>query len=255
MNKDLEKNIEQIVVDEMAALNRNDLFRKPLLAFSSANDPRYSELKQIVGEWHLNPTELLPDAVSVISYFVPFTKKVVAEPKTVKDGSLLWGEAYVTINAYFDHINEAIAEYLNGLGFICKTIKATHTYDPKDLKSMWSHRSAAAIAGLGVFGTNRLLITEKGSGGRFCTVITTAPLNAGSSEEAQNRCFFKKDGSCGLCIEVCPVNALSRNSFSKFTCQIELNKNGEKESREGLQRKTADTCGKCISVCPVSYFE
>jgi len=221
MTKMLEKEIEFIIVNEMTALDRPDLFRRPLVAFSSADDERYLELKSLIGRWHLTPQELLPDAKSVISYFVPFTKLVVSEPKTVKGASPLWGEAYLVINSYFNHINEAISTYLTDLGFSAKTIPATHTYDPKDLKSMWSHRSAAAIAGLGAFGANKLLITEKGSGGRFCTVITSAPLKT-LQTPSQNRCLHFANGSCGLCMKICPVSALAPDSFAKFACQKEL---------------------------------
>ena len=246
--RNLEKDIEQIIISEVAALDRSDLYRTPLVAFSAANDEKYSDLKKIIGEWHLNPNELLPDAKSLISYFVPFTKEVVAGPKTAKYSSSIWEEAYLIVNKYFDHINEAISRYLTNHGFFVKTIKATHTYDPKDMQSMWSHRSAAAIANLGDFGINRMLITEKGCGGRFCTVITSAPLTAGR-EKFENKCLYIKNGSCGLCLKACPIDALTTNSFDKFACQTELKRNNEKGDFG------ADTCGKCISVCPVAYIE
>lgn len=248
MSKNLENQIEQLIVDKVAVLNRPDLFRKPIIGFSSAKDNRYSELKEIIGDWHLTPTELLPDAESVISYFVPFTELVVAEPKTVNDGSPVWGEAYAVINPYFDVVNKAVIQYLAGLGYSASAVQATHTYDPKDMQSMWSHRSAGAIAGLGIFGANRMLITEKGSGGRFCSVLTSAVLNK-AQNPAKNRCLYVTNDACGLCFKICPVNALAPKSFNKFACQDECNKNRKKDKHD------ADTCGKCISVCPVAYID
>ena len=248
----MEQDIERIIVTEAVALNRPDLFRKPLVGFSAAGDGRYTQLKEIVGKWLLTPTELLPGARSIVSYFVPFTKPTVAEPKTVKNGSPLWGESYAAVNSCFDRINEAVANYLEQAGFSVKTIRATHTYDPKDMQSLWSHRSAAAIAGLGSFGANRMLITEKGSGGRFCSVITSAPLKAHQGA-VRDRCLYVKNGSCGKCFKVCPVQALAPGSLNKFSCQDELNKN-DREQRE-VTGYMADTCGKCISVCPLAYIE
>ncbi|SCM81053.1 conserved hypothetical protein [uncultured Sporomusa sp.] len=244
----MKNQIEQLIVEKVALLNRPDLFRRPIVSFSSATDSRYSELKEIIGPWHLNPTELLPDAQSVISYFVPFTSLVVAEPKTVDGGSEAWGEAYAIINPYFNDVNQAVIQYLSDLGYSASAVQATHTYDPKDMKSMWSHRSAAAIAGLGTFGANRMLITEKGSGGRFCSVLTSATLHE-EQTPAETRCLYVKNGSCGLCFKICPVNALVPDSFDKFICQDECNKN-QKQDRHG-----ADTCGKCISICPVAYID
>jgi epoxyqueuosine reductase QueG len=260
MPNNLEKQIEQIIISKMADLNRPDLFRRPLLAFSAAADAKYAELKQIIGEWHLNPQELLPTAQSVISYFVPFTKPVVADPKAVQDGSAIWHEAYVIINNYFDEINQAIVEHLNSLGFSTQAIQATNTFNAKDLKSMWSHRSAAAIAALGIFGANGLLITEKGSGGRFCAVLTSAPL-AIEQKPVLDKCLYLKDGSCGLCIEICPVKAFivdenNKSTCDKFVCLIELKKNDQKQREAtGNFDKAYDTCGKCISICPLAYIE
>ena len=252
-NKNLENGIEQRIVESLNELNRPDLFRRPLVAFSSAEDERYMKLKEIIGDWHLKPTELLTNAKSVISYFVPFTKAVAMEPKTVEHGSFLWSESYQEINRHFEKMNHAVVNYLEELGYSSKAIPATHNYDPKVLKAKWSHRSAAAIAGLGAFGLNRILITEKGSAGRFCTVITSATLQA-NIKPIENKCLHVINGSCSLCFEACPVQALSAGSFEKFECQAELKKN-QALMMESTPLVMADTCGKCISVCPVAYIE
>lgn len=249
----LETEIQRIIEEKIAELDRPDLFRMPLVAFSDARNSQYENLKQHIGPWHCTPRELLPEAESVISYFVPFTKAVVTQPKTVKDGSALWSEAYQEINAYFNEVNQAVQDYLESQGYLVTTIRATHTYDPKDLKAYWSHRSAAVIAGLASLGANRLAITDKGSGGRFCTVITSARLEPNPAPAPQ-RCLYLKNGSCGLCFKACPVGALRPDGMDKFTCQDELNKNQEKMRRE-TTLVSADTCGKCISICPLSYIE
>ncbi|NLB81650.1 MAG: hypothetical protein GX800_08595, partial [Clostridiaceae bacterium] len=54
-NDSLEKGIEQRIIDSLNELNRSDLFRSPIVAYSSAEDERYSKLKDIIGDWHLNP--------------------------------------------------------------------------------------------------------------------------------------------------------------------------------------------------------
>lgn len=248
----IEKEVEKIITDSVSGLSRPDLFRAPIVAFSSAYDKKYLELKALIGEWHLLPFELLSSAKSVISYFVPFTKEVVYEPQTLEHGSFLWSEAYQEINRHFDTVNEAIARLLASKGYESQTIKATHTYSQEDLKSMWSHRSAAVIAGLGTFGINKLVITEKGSGGRFCTVITSALLEV-NEEPVESQCLYIKSRACGLCLKTCPVGAISVDGIDKFVCQDELNKNQELMRAEtGLWM--ADTCGKCVSACPLGYL-
>jgi len=249
----MEKEIEDVINRTVQSLNRPDLFRTPIVSFSVADDARYAGLKMLIGEWHLSPHELLHSAKSVISYFVPFAKEVVLEPQTLEHGSFLWSEAYQEINEHFDIVNEAIVKFLKNKGYESQTIKATHTYSQEDLKSMWSHRSAAVIAGLGAFGLNKLVITEKGAGGRFCTVITSADLKA-STKPLESMCLYFKDGSCGLCLRACPADAIKIDSIDKFACQDERNKN-EKLMKHESNLRMADTCGKCISVCPLGYLE
>ena len=249
----LAQEITKKIKQEVAALNRPDFFREALVGFSAAADPRYDELKQIIGQWHQHPKALLPEAKSVISYFVPFTREVLKTPRKAKMATPLWGEAYLIINEAFDRIGETLCAFLEEQGFSAQMIPATHTFDPKDMKSLWSHRSAAAIAHLGVFGANRMLITEKGSGGRFSTVLTSAPLTPDKAT-LLNPCPYLKDGSCGACFQACPVGALQGERFDAFGCQAQTKRN-ETYLQDKAALSGADVCGKCIAVCPVAYIK
>ncbi|MCP1110820.1 hypothetical protein [Ohessyouella blattaphilus] len=246
---EIESRIVEIIREELANLGRADLYREPLVAFSAADNPKYQGLKAIVGEWHQTPTELFPGAKSVISYFVPFTKAVVDSPKNSAQETPLWGEAYVVINEYFDYINQKVCDYLEGEGYPSQKIQVS--YDEKTLRAPWSHRSGAAVAGLGYFSENRMLVTAKGSGGRLGTIMTAAELMP-NQEELENKCPYLRDGSCGLCFQICPVKALTPDGFKGLSCQAETDKNGELlEASLGMAGAT--TCGKCVSICPLSY--
>ena len=247
----MEREIETIIAEKLLELNRPDLYRQPITAFSAANDRRYAQLKEIIGDWSLNPIEIMPKAKSVISYFIPYTKKLTDEPKKHEDASYVWAEAYELINKHFHDINEAVVKYLISKGFLAESIIVT--YDHDILRAVWSHKSAAAIAGLGVFGANRLLITEKGSSGRYGSIITSAKLEA-NENTLTDKCLYIKSGSCGLCFKICPVNALAPNSFDKFSCKNVLLKN-KKILQETSQLEHVDVCGKCISICPLAYVE
>lgn len=85
----LEKQIEQFVMEnrlnyvseeeaiapEYAGLRMYD---PPIWGYGDANDPMFEELKkkEAVGEQFLLPDAWLPDAKSVISFFIPFTDEV-----------------------------------------------------------------------------------------------------------------------------------------------------------------------------------
>jgi len=238
----MEQELRDLIVREVAARNRPDLFREPLVAFSSAHDPRYAELKTIVDEAYLCPPELMADAQSVISYMILFTEEVVKAPQS--DDPTLWGDAYHTANALFGPINEAIIQHLTDRGFSAMRIPAAYAWDPTTLSATWSDISAGAIAGLGTFGANNMLITEKGSGGRLGTVLTSAPLQM-TTKATQNKCPYPEDGSCGLCFQICPSKALRLDKMiARADCEYEAGKDNK-----------AYVCGKCISVCPLGYIE
>ena len=248
-----EEKVAGLVKDMVKLHGRDDLFREPIVGFSKASDERYEMLKTMVGPWVKSPVDLLEQAESVISYFVPFTKEVADSPNHAEPVSPLWGEAYENINAYFEVIGDAVVELLDKLNFVSMKIKATHTYDPVILQSLWSHRSAAVIAGVASFGANRMAITEKGSAGRFCTVLTSANLKS-DKPPVENMCLYNKDGSCGLCFKACPTGALTPNGFEKFTCHDRLLIN-QHHIRQVSSVKDADVCGKCLAVCPMAYIE
>ncbi len=47
-------------------------YRQPLVAFASADDPRFLQLREVVHPSHMLPHDLVPDAHSVVSFFLPF---------------------------------------------------------------------------------------------------------------------------------------------------------------------------------------
>lgn len=245
----LEERIECLIKEQVASLDRPDLFREPLIGFSDAYDVDYTNLKNMIGPWHKKPTEFLENAKSVVSIFVPSTKEVAKAPLAAQDVKNKWGEAYLVINSAFPSICNSVIQLLKCEGFDAMSIPPTHTYDPKILHAAWSHRSAGVISGIGTMGINRMIITKKGSAGRFCSVITSAPL-APSPKEIAHRCFYLKNGKCKKCLKICAVEALNFDGFDKFKCQLEtLHLAAMCEDVEN------DTCGKCISVCPLSYIE
>lgn len=220
---------------------RKDLFAAPICCFSDPSDPQYEELKTIIGHWHWLPAEILPEVKTVISFFIPFTKEVTASVRETAEVSPLWTESYEVVNGIINQCSENLVSYFQDQGYDAASIRATHTFDEKTLETKWSHRSAAAIGGLGTFGVNHMLITEKGSSGRFGTVLTTKPLPY-SENLPKPQCTYYQKGKCLLCVKVCPAGALEAHAFHPFRCYEQV--------LENKAKGWADVCGKCIAACP-----
>ncbi|TJX14575.1 epoxyqueuosine reductase [Tissierella creatinini] len=245
----LKEEITQLV-EKLAGEAKSELFRKPIVGISHSDNPLYKDLKDIVGPEHVHPRDLLPEAKSIISFFIPVSELVVKTNRIGEIPSKEYAKSYLDENILIDQISDDLVKLLNDKGFKAATIKATHTYDPETLKSAWSHRSAAYIGNMGQFGVNRMLITKEGCAGRFGTVITSAEIPL-DQEESHEYCLYYKNGSCKKCIDACPVGALEIDSLDKFKCNDRLLENMEKLKDVG----ECDVCGKCLTICPVAIIK
>lgn len=222
-------------------------WRTPVVGIANADNPLFGELRETVSKSHYLPKELLPSARSVISYFIPFDSVVMKSNRDGKSASPEWAKAYIETNELIVEINNNLKMVLEKSGHAVATTVPTHDFNPKKLVSNWSHRHVACIAGVGTFGINNMLITEAGCCGRLGTVVTTMELEETSTPKGEY-CLFKRDGSCGICVDRCDAKALSVNSFDRFTCYEMCLKNEVHYKNLGK----ADVCGKCLVALPCS---
>ena len=247
----LREAIANFIREEVTRQSSSALFAEPLIGFARCDDPAFLSLKTIIGAHHLLPEEVLPKAKSAVAFFLPYRPEIVISNR----GSAVsreWAEAYLKANDAIDAIGAALCAYLAGRGFDSIAVGATHTYDPESLTASWSHRSVAFIAGLGRFGLNRLLITAKGSAGRYGSVLTTADIPADPRPEANKEeepCTYFRDGGCRFCLQNCPTGALSEEGIDRQLCNAYLLKVSEGFSDLGF----CDVCGKCaVGPCALS---
>ncbi len=236
----LREEIVALIKKEVLESDNKDFFREPLVGFASADDPLFAQLPEIVGPEHVSPQYLLPEAKTVVAFFLPFSKTVVIQNRNTTEVSPKWAQAYIHANALINKISEALIDHLAKKGIKGATIKATHTYDPATLTTAWSHRSAAYIAGLGRFGLNRMLITPKGCAGRYGSIIIAEEITA-DPRPAEEACSYFAHGECRFCIHNCPVKALTAGGFDKHKCNSRLLEVSKGFTAFGL----CDVCGKC----------
>ncbi|MBQ6833221.1 MAG: epoxyqueuosine reductase [Lachnospiraceae bacterium] len=224
-----------------------NMWEKPVVKFASASDSKFFELREVVVPEHYVPTDYLKDAVTVLSYFLPFKREI---PQTNVEGfgcSEVWANSYLITNDMFGYINEHLVTAIREMGFDAAVPHDAGMISMEVPKSRWSQRHVAYIAGHGTFGLNNMLISDKGSAGRYNSIVTTIPVEA-DAVPTEERCLYKKNGSCGLCVKRCMTGALTVDGFDRFKC-LEMCLENEKKY------PGADVCGKCVVELPCSHME
>jgi len=249
MKEMLESFIKEYVKSYKQTNNTETDWEEPLIAYASAEDSLFLELKNVIGPTHVLPKDLISDAKTVIAYFLPFNKNVVTSNIAGKLSSEKWVAAYIETNKLIGQLNKAINEMLKKYSYNSTLLPATHNFNEEKLISDWSHRHVAYIAGLGKFGLHQLLITEKGCCGRIGSIITDLEIEPTKRTEYEY-CLYKHNQSCNRCVEKCINGALTTNNFDRYKCYESCLVNADKYSDKGL----ADVCGKCISSVPCSFI-
>jgi len=187
------------------------------------------------------PTSLMIGARSVIVIGIPVQRSILATAP-----SAYYSEHYKTINSMLDHAAQRIAMELNILGYEASYIPRDGYPGieglMRDPSSFFSHRHSAYLAGLGTFGINNMLLTEKnGPRIRFISVVTTAELPYGKPMKR------KLCTECMRCNTECPADAVASEMYPKGISE----KKRCVEYSAILRKKGCSPCGRCIFVCPV----
>jgi epoxyqueuosine reductase QueG len=262
--------MKQQVTDEVRRFvseygKRDDVHAKwgePLVGFADADSTYLKSLKTVIGPTHALPRDVMPDATAVIAYYIPFTRELANTNNTgTHIASPEWAMTYEETNAMFGVLNEHLIDWLGQRGYKGMVPQQAGTYDLGRLMSDWSFRHIAYAAGLGTFGINNMLITEKGCCGRYNTVVTNLDVIP-DRPRTDELCLYKKSGKCGVCVKHCPVGALTLDGYDRFKCRSVLMENAAvytegggtyvDDSGEGNSPGT-DVCGKCITQSPCAF--
>ena len=218
------------------------VYRQPIVGFADAADPRFADLTAHVGSGQMLPDDLLPGARTVVSFFLPFSETVVEANRRRKSRvASEWAVAYRETNRLLARVCDALANVLREQGFKSVAEPATGKFDRKTLKSSWSHKSAAVIAGVGTFGLHRMVITEAGCAGRLGSLVTDAVISPGPRSVRQYCAHFRGE-TCKDCVSMCPIGAL--NGVGDIdTAQCWARCTAVADRIGGDER--AEVCGKC----------
>ncbi|MFH1689779.1 MAG: ClbS/DfsB family four-helix bundle protein [Candidatus Eisenbacteria bacterium] len=217
-------------------------YRPPLVGFADATDPRFGDLSGHVGSCEMLPEDLLPGARTVVSFFLPFGEEVVEANRQRKSRvASEWAVAYIETNALIGRVCGALAEVLGEHGFRAAAEPATGKFDRKTLKSCWSHKSAAVIAGLGTFGLHHMVITEAGCAGRLGSLVTDAAISP-EPRSVRQYCAHLRGETCQDCVARCPIGALNgEGAIDTAICWVRCTAVADRIGGD----ERAEVCGKC----------
>lgn len=240
------------------------LYEPPIIGFASASDELFTKVFKMEGVIHpeyLTPEEWLPDAKTVISFFLPFTKAVKESNRLKTDEpytpgipqrcSAQWLHARIEGQLFLNKVTDYIQILLENEGFetACPTTSGELRMITPFI-STWSERHAAYAAGLGTFGLSKGLITAKGMAGRIGSVITNAELRPTVRPYSDP---FEYCTMCGACMVRCPAGAIDiakgcALGKDQLICGPYIK--GSYLPAHGPNQRIRYGCGKCQSGVP-----
>jgi epoxyqueuosine reductase len=232
-----------------------------LVGFTSGADPIWQQYKEYIGAFHWTPWEVFsqncsgktvaPDDLTVISWVLPQRKLVRdANRRNRKYPAEEWARIRVFGEAFNVALRHHVVQRLKERGHMAVAPMLVSNWaivksERFSYASSWSERHAAHAAGLGTFGLCDGLITQKGKAMRAGSIIARISIEPTPRPYADHRayCLFFANGTCGKCIDRCPVRAITEAGHDKEKCRLHLVR-----TREYVQEKykfRGYGCGLC----------
>ena len=215
-------------------------WEEALVGIASGADPLFQEYKEYVGAFHWTPWEIYnqyhPEqpapsrrAYGHILGVAPTQGSAEFEPQSTQVSDRRLGRVRIEGEKCNAGLRAHVASELTKAGHpAVAPMLAPNWAWVKSRKysyaSSWSERHAAHAAGLGTFGLCDGLITPKGKALRAGSVVAKIQVEPSIRYYNDHRswCSFFVDGSCGKCIDRCPVRAITTKGHDKEVCRQHL---------------------------------
>ena len=261
--------IEKLIGDFLAASPENTMqdhtgepaWDDALVGFASGADPIWQQYKEYVGAFHWTPWEVFnqhcrgapvtAEELTVIAWVLPQRARVrQANRKARKFPAEEWARIRVFGEACNAALRLHVANQLEQQGHVAVapmlvpnwTIVKSERFS---YASSWSERHAAHAAGLGTFGLCDGLITARGKAMRVGSVVARVSIAPTPRPYNDHRayCLYFADGTCGKCIDRCPVRAITEAGHDKEKCRQHLGRSREHVKK--TYRFEGYGCGLC----------
>jgi ferredoxin len=225
--------------NRLEGLDGSPIFQEPLVGFVAGDDPIFDRLKQVIGEFHMTPAEVMgkialarglsvPVAaeIGVISYVLPISSETRKENSGMKDRpSERWAHTRLFGEQFNRKVQAHLVSVLEEKGHLAVAPEMEESLfrmllDEKvGWASTWSQRHVAFSANLGTFGLSDGLITAAGKGHRVGSVVVDQALDSPPrTEEVYRDCLSHQELGCRTCIKRCPADAITEAGHDKARC-------------------------------------
>ncbi len=212
----------------------------PLVGFCRGDDPLFAAYKEHVGSEHWTPTDAMalaypevnfePAELAIISWVLPQTEatRIDSRAATIYPPER-WARSRMFGEAFNNALKAQLVETLRAAGYPAVAPTLLPTFRSVDSEryvfaSVWSERHIAYACGLGTFGLCDGLITPVGKAMRLGSVIARMPVPPAERPYTDHHayCLFYARSTCGVCMQRCPVGAITEQGHDKRLCRAHL---------------------------------
>jgi len=220
----------------MKKWNDEPAWGEPIVGFSNGADPLYNLYKMDIGDFYRSPLKFLShkypnrdfevDKITVISWILPQTDATKRDHrKETHFPSERWARSRIFGEEFNNNLRQHMVDFFNNKGVEAVAPMLSPLWKGKrspkyGYASTWSERHTAYAAGLGTFGLSDGLITTVGKAMRTGSVVANLyiePMER-SYDNHNAYCLFYMKGTCGKCIERCPIGAITEKGHNKEIC-------------------------------------
>lgn len=215
-----------------------------ILLSSGAAEAGVADLDLAKPAMDLHADPRLKRFARAVSFVIPFPRSVIEE--LVDGPSLTYLHYYRAVNTLIDDLGIRLTAMLESRGYDAFPVPSSQRTGKHKLESIFPHRIAGYLAGLGWIGKSGCLVNKTfGPRVRLGTILTNAPLPP--DEPVEILC-----GECSLCTEACPAGAIKGKLFAAAT---PLSERLEPERCDSYQNEVRSrfgkrVCGLCLAACP-----
>lgn len=245
--------------------NGTRYFDEPLIGFALATGGLFRKYKEIIGTFHWTPDEVLDhaygqevaDARTVICWVLPITAETRdSNRKERRYPSREWARTRNYGELFNDIVRKTVVDLIVKRGGRAAAPMLLDDWSRVDddrigWASTWSERHAAYAAGLGTFSLNDGFITSLGIAHRVGSVVTDLLFETTDPPggEYRKNCLTSMGFKCGVCIDRCPVGAITLEGHNKALCEEYTYGPAFKELSKKYSAKHVG-CGLCQTDVP-----